>query len=84
MSFRVNASHNFLKPPQAAPPKKTIDDLLKLESKSDDKYDWLTATTTTTSTSSAVASAAPERKARVNASQGLVISQNPRAQEDYM
>ena len=90
MSFRVKASHGFLKPPQAAPPQKSIDDLLDLNENKDeeDTYDWLRTPLTKTSVPGSSATAAhpnlPVNTSKVNAQKGLVIRPNYRAHEDYM
>lgn len=81
MSFRVKASHGFLKSVQAAPQpqqQKSLDDLLQDGQK---KYDWSNYSNSQ-QTKSAVY--VPASNAHVNQSKGLVIRPNPRAQEDYM
>ena len=81
MSFSIKPSHAFLKPAQSAPPKKTIDDLLKLEDKDEEKYDWLNPSSGTPTTATVQQ---PAPTAKLNASQGLVIRSSFRAQEDFM
>jgi len=86
MSFRVNKSHRFLQPQQAvAPqPQQTIADLLKLDDEKDDdgNFDWLKQSTSNTTVSQS--QPVQQRPAQINAHRGLVITQNPRAQEDFM
>lgn len=79
MSFRVKASHGFLKSIQPAPqkPQRSLDELLHNE---ESKHNW----NYENNQSKKSAVYVPASNAHINQAKGLVIRPNPRAQEDYM
>lgn len=79
MSFRIKASHGFLKPKKNVPSqnqKRSLDDLLE-NKEGKDSDEWV-------SSKRKHSGYVRASNAHINQSNGLVIRPNPRAQEDYM
>jgi len=81
MSFRIKASHGFLKAAQApptAPKERSLDDLLDEEKKSN-SYEW-----DKYKSHGKPAVYVPASNAHIDQTKGFVVRPNFRAQEDYM